>query len=146
MTMACLAAINPDMSDTEAVACMLRGVVEEHSDCYATLQVEDDQLTYVCNAGESHNIAELMANMDRVEANNDFVFCTFDRGLHKCFNTFAAPKYSAAQKRPPRWLPKGDESNTAAISQWIERHAPSSVNIECDDYSGRLRVISANLD
>ena len=28
----------------------------------------------------------------------------------------------------------------------IEKHAPSSVKIECDDYNGRWRVISANLD
>ena len=44
LTMACLAAINPDMTDTEAAACIARGFVEEHPDCYATLQVGEEQL------------------------------------------------------------------------------------------------------
>ena len=146
MTMACLAPIKPDMADTEAVACIARGFVEEHPDCYATLLVEEEQLKDVCNAGEAQKIAEFVANLSRVKAKKDIVFSTRDRGLHKYFKKPPAPKYSAAQKRPPRWLPKHDESNTAAVSQWIEKHAPSSVKIECDDYNGRWRVISANLD
>ena len=100
----------------------------------------------MCNAGEAQKIAEFVANLSRVKAKNDLVFSTRDRGLHKCFKKSPAPKLSAAQKRPPRWLPKHDESNTAAVSQWIEKHAPPSVKIECDDYNGRWRVISANLD
>ena len=43
-------------------------------------------------------------------------------------------------------MPNNDEINTAAVSKWIEKHAPPSVKIECDDYNGRWRVISANLD
>lgn len=146
LTMACLAAINPDMTDTEAAACIARGFVEEHPDCYATLQVEEEQLKDVCNAGEAQKIAEFVAGLAKVKAKKDVVFSTRDRGLHKYFKKSPAPKLSAAHKRPPRWLPKSDESNTAAVSQWIEKHAPPSVKIECDDYNGRWRVISANLD
>ena len=50
LTMACLAAIKLDMIDTEAAACIARGFVEVHSDCYATLQVGEEQLKHVCNA------------------------------------------------------------------------------------------------
>ena len=124
LTMACLAAIKPDMTDTEAAACIARGFVEEHPDCYATLQVGEEQLKDVCNAGEAQKIAEFVADLARVKAKKDLVFSTRDRGLHKYFKKPPAPKYSAAQKRPPRWLPKHDESNTAAVSQWIEKHAP----------------------
>ena len=146
LAMACIAATKPDMTDTEAAACIARGFVEEHPDCYATLQVDEDALRDVSNAGEAQKIAEVVAAVEAVKAKKDLVFGTRDRGLHKYFNKPAAPKYSAAQKRPPRWLPTKDESNTAAISQWIEKHVPSSVNIECDDYNIRWRVISANLD
>ena len=100
----------------------------------------------MCNAGEAQKIAEFVAELIRVKAKKDLVFSTLDRQLHKYFKKPPALNLSAAQKRPPRWLPKHDESNSAAVSQWIDKHAPSSVKIECDDYNGRWRVISANLD
>ena len=81
-----------------------------------------------------------------MKAKKDLVASTSDRGLHKYFKKPPAPKLSAVHKRPPRWLPNNAEINIAAVSQWIEKHAPPSVKIERDDYNGRWRVISANLD
>ena len=106
LTLACLAAIKPDMTDTEAVACIARGFVEEHPDCYATLQVGDEQLKDVCNAGEAQKIAEFVVGLGQVKAKKDVVFSTRDRGLHKYFKKSPAPKLSVAHKRPPRRLPK----------------------------------------
>ena len=65
LAMACIAAIKPDMIDTEAAACIARGFVEEHPDCYATLEVVEEQLKYVYNAGETQNIAEFVADLAR---------------------------------------------------------------------------------
>ncbi len=146
LALACIAATKPDITDTQAAACIARAFVEENPDCYATLEVDVEALSDVVNAGEAKKVAEYAAAVLAVQAKKDLVFGTRDRCLHKYFKRSAAPKYSAAQKRPPRWLPTRDESSTAAITAWIEKHAPSSTKIDCDDYNGRWRVISANLD
>ena len=57
-----------------------------------------------------------------------------------------APNYSKAQKKQPRWIPPRDEGNTAIITSWIRQHAPASVTVQCDDCTGRWRVISPSLD
>ena len=35
-----------------------------------------------------------------------------------------------------------DEKSTDAVTRWILTHTPESVTIECDNYSGRWRVVS----
>ena len=69
-TMACIAATKPDITYTEAAACIARGFVEEHPDCYATLQVDEDALRDVSNAGEAQKIAAFMAAVEAVMAKN----------------------------------------------------------------------------
>ena len=101
LTMACLVAIKPDMTDTEAAACIARGFVEEHPDCYATLQVGEEQLKDVCNAGEAQKIAEFVADLARLKAKKDVVLSTRDRGLHKHFKKSPALKLSYALARMP---------------------------------------------
>ena len=44
LTMACLAAINPDMADTEAFVCIVCVVVLESPVCYASFHVDEEAM------------------------------------------------------------------------------------------------------
>jgi hypothetical protein len=146
LAIACIAATKPDMSDVEVAACIARAFVEEHPDCYSDVLVDNDALTDVVNAGEAKKIAESTAISQAVKAKKSMVMDTRDRKLHKYFKKTPQPKFSASQKKVPRWLPSRDETNTSQITDWIMKHGPSSTSVVCDDYNGRWRVISANLD
>lgn len=146
LILAAIAAIKPDMTDVEAAACVARCFVEENPDCYAELLVDAEALSDVVNAGEAKKVAEFVAATSQMQAQKEVVMDTRDRRLHKHFKKSAAPKYSAMQRKVPRWLPPRDESSSSSVTAWIVKHAPSSANVICDDYNGRWRVISQNLD
>ena len=145
LTLACIAAVKPETTDVEAAACIARAFVAENPDCYADLAVDADTLSEVLNAGEAKVVNEYALGLKKLQAEKEVVLQTRQERLHTHFKKSAPPKYSAAEKKLPRWLPKKDEGNTEAITQWLWNHMPSSVTVLCDDYNGRWRVISANL-
>ena len=48
--------------------------------------------------------------------------------------------------KPVRWLSPKDAEKTNIITEWIESHCPPDVSVQCDDYNGRWRVISEELN
>ena len=146
LAMACIAATKPDCTDVEAAACIAHAFVAENPDCYADLPVDSDTLSEVLNAGEAKAMAEYAHGLEKLKAEKAVVLQTRDERIHKHFKKSAPPKYSAAEKKVPRWLPKKDEQNTSVITRWLLEHAPTSVIVQCDDYNGRWRVISTNME
>ena len=145
LQMACIAAIKPDCTDVEAAAYVEKAFIIEHPDVNLDPLVSEQALSDVLNAGEAKKAAEYALAVKIAKAQKKLVRHTRKTNLHKYFKKSKAPKYSEKQKQPPRWLPKKQEKNTAAISQWIEEHKGPSTTIQCDDYNGRWRVIAANL-
>ena len=146
LALACIAATKPDMTDLEASASIARAFVAENPDCYADLAVSSDALCEVLNAGEAKAAVEYANSVQKVKATKELVLKTREERIHHHFKKSAPVKYAASERKLPRWLPKRDEQNTAAITQWICSYLPSTVTVQCDDYNGRWRVISANLE
>ena len=148
LTLACIAAIKPETTDEEAAACIARAFVAEHFDCYADLAVDVGTLSEVLNAGEAKAVHEYAVGLKKLQAEKEMVLHTRHERFHKYFKKSAPPKlkYSAAANKLPKWLPEKDEGNTEAITRWLSSHMPSSVIVQCGDYNGRWRVISANLE
>jgi len=146
LALACIAAIKPDMYDVEAAACINKAFIMENPDCYKDLLVDPEALGDVLTSVEAKKMAEYTATVETVKVTQKLVLHTREKLIHKYFKKSPAPKYTPAQKKQPRWLPKKNEKSTAAITDWIKVHAPSDAAVVCDDYNGRWRVISPNLD
>ncbi len=146
LALACIAAIKPDMSGQEASKCIARAFVAENPECYSDLLVDSEALGDVVNAGEAKKVAEHAARMAATKALKELAGMTREKKLPLYFAKAAPLKYTAAQKKQPRWVPRRDEENTEVLTKWILGYIPADVAVECDDYNGRWRVISPNLD
>ena len=142
---ACIAAVKPEATDTEASECVSRGFLLENPDCYSELHVAPEMLAEVLVAGEAQKVAEYAAQVAEQHAKKDYSVSTREARMVRYFKPSDAPKYTALQKRGPRWLPEKDKQNTAAITKWIEKFSPPGVDVQCDDYNGRWRVICGGL-
>ena len=145
LSIACIAAVKPGCTDLEAAASVAKAFVEENPDVYLDPLVSEHALSDVLNAGEAKKAAEYGLSVKIAKAKKTLVVHTRKRYLHQYFKPSKAPKYTEKQKQQPRWVPKKQEHNTAAISQWINEYKGPSATVQCDDYCGRWRVISANL-
>jgi len=146
LAIACIAAIKPDLTDVEAAHRINIAFIEEHPNYYGDLLIDPDSIAEVVEKTEAKQIAERAAATAVVRAKKTLAAQTRQTVLRRYFKQAAAMKYSAAQRKQPRWLPPRDEKNTTAITKWIIDHTPTSVTIVCDDYNGRWRVISADLN
>ena len=79
------------------------------------------------------------------KAKKKLVVHTRKKRLHAYFQPSKAPKYTEKQQQQPRWVPSKQARNIAAISQWINEYKGPSATVQCDDYCGRWRGISAEL-
>ncbi|CAK0869638.1 unnamed protein product, partial [Prorocentrum cordatum] len=141
LAFACLAATKPGMSDAQAAESVARGLAAEHPDCHSDLYVSPEILGEVPAPGEAKVAHENAARLAECHAKKDFVISTRKARVHVHFKKSAPPKYSASEKKGPRWLPPVDAANTAKITDWIRKHTPGSAEIQRDDYNGRRRVI-----
>ena len=146
LALACIAAVKPDLTDVEASTLINKAFVEEHPDTYQELRIDPEALGDVLTANEAKKVAEYEVQVAHVKAMQKLVLETRDKKVHKYFHKAPVIKYSAAQKKQPRWLPGKDAKNTRKITDWILQHSPPSVSVVCDDLNGRWRVISENLD
>ena len=146
LQLACLSAIKPDLDTSQASTLINKAFLAEHPDCYTDLTVSEDILTDVLNKGEARKVAEYYAQVDNVKATKGLVMQTREKYVGKYFKKAAVPKYTTAQKKQPRWLPAQDKAATSVITEWIEKHMPPDVCVQCDDYNGRWRVIAPTLD
>ena len=146
LTLPLLAQLLPDISDLEAAASLNRAFIEEHPNCYSDLYIDPECLLECVDKTECNKVQDFEAAVAFHKTKKELVLHTRKTFIHTFFEKTKTPKYSAAQKKPPRWLPKKDETNTKAITEWIEKNLPEGVTVICDDYNGRWRVISMNLD
>ena len=141
----CIAAITPGLTDEEATQRINRGYLEENPNCYDDVLVDADHLCEVVEKSEAKVVTERAAKARLTKASRVLVCEARQKVVAQHFKRAAAPKYTAAQKKTPRWLPPRDERNTERITEWIDKHIPAPIVVVCDDYNGRWRVISENL-
>ena len=146
LALACIAAIKPEMMAEDVAKRINLAFLEENPDCYATLQVDADTLSDVVDKGEAKKVAEYEVAVEKCKARKAVVMQTREKYLGKYFKKSAAPKYSAVQKKQPRWLPAQDKATTVGIWAWIKLHLPAEVHVQCDDYNGRWRVLAPTLE
>ena len=146
LALACTAAIKPAMTAEDVSKAMNRAFLAEHPDCYSTLQVDEDALSDVVEKGEAQKMAEYKIQVQKSKAKKALVMQTRDNFVHKYFKRSSHPKWTATQRRQPRWLPDQDTASTLVITAWIMKHCPPDVDVQCDDYNGRWRVIAPTLD
>lgn len=142
LALACIAAIKPDI-DAQTVSKIINtAFLRENPDCYANLQVDEDALCDVLNKGEAKKITEYNVQVQQTKAIKAMAMQTREKYVGTYFKKGHVPKYSTAQKKQPRWLPGQDSAATSVITTWIEKHMPPDVQVLCDDYNGRWRVIA----
>ena len=146
LALACIAAIKPDLSAEDACKLINKGFIAENPDCYADLEVDEDILSDVVDKGEAKKMAEYTVELEKTKAKKSVVMHTREKCVGLYFKHAVAVKYTATQKKQPRWLPSQDNATTAIITNWIEKYSPADVAIECDDYNGRWRVIAPTLE
>ena len=146
LALACVSAIKPDIDAHEASKTTNRAFLAENPDCYASLHVDEDALCDVLNKGEAKKITEYNVQVQATKANKALAMQTREQYVGKYFKKGPAPKYSAAQKKQPRWLPGQDTAATSVITDWIGKYLPTDVQVQCDDYNGRWRVIAPTLE
>lgn len=146
LALACIAAIKPDMFAEDVSKTINKAFVAEHPDCYTTLHVDEDALCDVLNKGEAKKITEYNIQVQKAKAKKALAMQTRDQYVYKYFKKGPAPEYASWQKKAPRWLPSRDQASTKAITSWIQKHVPADVEIQCDDYNGRWRVIAPTLE
>ena len=142
----CIAAIKPAMSAEDVCKAINKAFVAENPDCYATVKVDSDALSDVVDKSEAKKIAQYEIEVEKSKAKKSVVMHTRSELVPKLFKSSGGPKYTSAQKKPPRWLPEKDTKTTEPITQWIEKHAGPDVAVQCDDYNGRWRVIAPTLE
>lgn len=145
LTMHCIAAIKPGLDTSEVSKRLNQAFVEENPDCYASLSVDAETLNDVVDHGEAIKVAQYVAGVQKSKAKKTLWMHTRDKVGGKLFKHTVAPKWTAADKKPPRWLPPKDAQKTGRITEWIESFCPKDVRILCDDYNGRWRVIAPTL-
>jgi hypothetical protein len=142
LALACLAAIKPHLDTQEAAKAVSKAFVAENPDCYASLHVDEDALCDVLNKGEAKKITEYNVEVQKTRAAKALAMQTREMYVERYFKKAPAPKYTTVMKKQPRWLPSQDTAATSVITAWIEKHLPQGVEVQCDDYNGRWRVIS----
>ena len=145
LSLACIAAVKPDCTDLEAAASVAKAFVAESPDVYLDPLVDEHALADVVNAGEAKQAAEYALSVKLAKARKKLVVHTRKSHLHKYFKPSKPPKYPEKQKQQPRWVPPKQESDTAAISQWINDYKGPTTTVLCDNDCGRWRAISAHL-
>ena len=146
LALACLSAIKPGLDTRQASKVINKAFLAENPDCYADLTVNEDALTDVLNKGEARKVSEYIVQVEKVKATKAVAMQTREQYVGKYFKKTPAPKYTPSQKKQPRWLPVQDKAATSVITEWIEKHMPPDVQVQCDDYNGRWRVIAPTLD
>ena len=68
LSLACIAAIKPDMSAEDAAKRVNKGFIEENPDCYADLEVTEDVLSDVVDKGEAKKMAEYTLTLQKTKA------------------------------------------------------------------------------
>ena len=146
LTLACISAIKPAMTAEQVSQKVNQAFLAEHPDCYATLLVDEDDLSDVVDKGEAKKMAQYTAQVQKSKAQKALVMQTRDKFVEKYSKRASQPKWSAAQKKQPRWLPEQDKAATSVVTVWIEKHCPPDVTVQCDDYNGRWRVIAPTFE
>jgi hypothetical protein len=146
LALACVLACKPDYDAQAASKVINKAFLAENPDCYASLHVDEDALCDVVNKGEAKKIAEYNVQVQQTKATKALVMQTRDDYVGKHFKKGEVPKYTSAQKKQPRWLPSQDTAATSVITDWIRKYLPAEVQVECDDYNGRWRVIAPTLN
>lgn len=147
LALACISAIKPAVSLEEASIAINKAFLAENPDCYADLHVEDDVLRDVLDIGEAAKVQEYTEKVKQSVARKDIVMRTRDKYAKTHFKrSDRVRRYSALQKKVPRWLPEQDKVTTALVAEWIEKYRAPDVAIVCDDYNGRWRVVAPTLD
>ena len=116
LALACLAAIKPDLSAEDASKTVQAAFIAENPDCYADLEVNEDVLSDVVDKGEAKKMAEYTLELEKTKAKKSVVMQTRDKCVVKYFKSASPVKYTATQKKQPRWLPSQDIATTAAIT------------------------------
>ena len=146
ISLALLAKIQPDLTDLQAAARLNKAFIAEHPNCYSDLYIDPECLLDCVDKTEADKVQKFEAKIAHHRAKKEMAVETRCSLIHNYFKKTKPPKYSAEQKKPPRWLPKKFEANTKAITEWIKDHLPEGISIICDNYNGRWRIFSMNLD
>ena len=146
LALACLSAIKPDLDTHEASMAINKAFLADNPDCYSSLHVDEDALCDVLNKGEAKKVTEYNIGVQKSKATKALAVETREKYVETYFKKGKEPKYSTAMKKQPRWLPSQDTAATSVITDWIVKHIPKEVLIQCDDYNGRWRVIAPTLE
>ena len=146
LAMACIAAIKPAWTSEEASEALAKAFLAEHPDIYEHIHVPADCLTDVVDKGEVQKVMEWEQEKQKEQMKKQFVLQTREQKMHEYFKIAKSWKCGGKPvKKAPYWLPDKNEITSAAVTQWIQKHAPPSVAITCDDYNGRWRIVSSIL-
>lgn len=143
LTMACIAAIKPDLSQEEVSAKINAAYLLEHPDCYGNQVVDYDLLGDVLDKREAEKMMQYQIGVEKEYVRKELVMETRDKYVSKLFKRKAPkPAWTKAQKDGPRWLPEQDTKATTEIREWIMKFCGPDVQVQKDDFNGRWRVIA----
>jgi hypothetical protein len=141
LQIACLHSVCPDMLDVDAHRALHRAFMEEHPDLYREMPVSLELLSSLVSNVEARKLAAYGDEITKCKAKLVLQKNLLSRKLPKLFKPAPCAKYTAGDKKLPRWLPKKN-SCTKDVTAFICLRKPPSIFVMEDDYNGRWRVIS----
>ena len=142
LSMAAIAAVEPEWTDIDAAKALHRCFLLENPDTYSEVPVDIGVISEVVAATEAKDISNFADKIQKARAKRTIRSHNRDLLMNKYFKISASSqKAKAKPKAAPRWWPKANEQANA-VALHIEKNLPSSFRLYTDIDNGRYKVIS----
>ena len=144
LQMACLHAVNPELTDEAAASSLHKGFLLENPTYGSDIEVPVEELGEVITASEKKELQRFMDALQAVEAKKKFMQTTRALRTTAYFKPSAAPKFKTCLRSKPRWTAPAHATCHQAVA-WITKHLPETIHCHPDEIAGRFRVLGPEL-
>ena len=144
LQMACLHAVNPELTDVEAASSLHKGFLLENPTFGSDIEIPAEEIGEVITGSEKKELQRFAGALEAAQAKKNLTQATRSLRTTQYFKQSAAPKFKASLKSKPRWTAAADANCRQAVA-WITRHLPDAIHCYPDEVAGRFRVLGPEL-
>ena len=144
LQMACLHAVNPQLTDVEAASSLHKAFLLENPTYGNDIEIPVEELGEVITGSEKKTLQKFVDSIQAALAQKTHMQATRSLRSKAYFKESAAPRFKASLKKKPRWTAPADATVRQA-ADWITKHLPDTIHCFPDEIAGRFRVIGPEL-
>jgi hypothetical protein len=143
LQMACIAAVDPTLNETQATLALHNSFMIENPDTYSELMVPPELIQEVVVPGEAKAVSDYATALSQAVRKKEHMQATRDivQRNRRYFKPAPAVKWKKEHKHAPKWTAELAVATSTVVAKWIDSHKPESVLIVTDDKYGRFRVV-----